>query len=123
VPQVPRFWAPGKPQTSTGLFLITKIFRQLAAPPHRAPLRLDLEIAANPGCCAIPGAQKRGTWATQLQWLCSLLPHLRHPLVLMALVSYPGPIFARDVPGFALHVRAGNVALIFAVFIVYLDVD
>jgi hypothetical protein len=24
--------------------------------------------------CALPGAQMRGTWATHLQWLCSLLP-------------------------------------------------
>ena len=31
VPRVPRIWAPGKPRTSTGLFPVTQIFRQLVA--------------------------------------------------------------------------------------------
>ena len=31
---------------------------------------------------ALPGAQRRGTWGTHLQWLCTQLPwHLGHPVM------------------------------------------
>ena len=41
---------------------------------QRITTDVEKELNRTAKVCALPGAQRRGTWGTHLQWLCSLLP-------------------------------------------------
>ena len=67
VPQVPRFWGPGKTQTSTRLLREAQMFGQLIASPDRGPLRLDLHGPFDSCCVVAEARSKPGSPATGLR--------------------------------------------------------
>jgi hypothetical protein len=68
----------------------------------------QLPSAKRPGVRVLPGAQKRGTWGTHLQWLCSLLPAPGPPAEMICKHLRCGQLLAyrsHGVCGFSTEIR------------------